>query len=152
MLANMERIHKDVNTLIEVGVGNSQRFINITKLYENLRPQLSAALSGFHAFTSIVGCDFNPAFFAKKFTNIHEVNKARVANFVKTYKILDNDDVFRLPTKSIGASAMSPCQTELRQHFLKTCYIAHLWSHSYCIHPSPFDPDDYDIATAMGQK
>ncbi|XP_067640047.1 uncharacterized protein CAH3 isoform X1 [Eurosta solidaginis] len=185
MLANMENTHKDVNISMEFGVGNHQRFINITKLYKNLGPQLSAALPGFHALT---GCDFNPAFFRKGknrtfqllqktqkyidafkkisniseidinkefstieeyvcriygFTKMNEINKARVASFVKTYKILDNDDVFQLPKKSIDGSAMPPCQSELRQHFLRTCYIAHLWAHAFCKNPSPFFPENY---------
>lgn len=77
------------------------------------------------------------------FTKINEVNKARVATFIKTYEVLDNDDVFRLPTKTIDGSAMPPCNSELRQHFLRTCYIAHLWAHAYAKIPSTFSPDDY---------
>lgn len=47
---------------MEVGVGNNKRIINVTKLYEALGNDTSAALPAFHALT---GCDFNPAFFRK---------------------------------------------------------------------------------------
>ena len=54
MLAHMENTYKDLNISMEVGVKNHQRFINLTKLYENLGPQLSAALLSFHALTDKV--------------------------------------------------------------------------------------------------
>ncbi|KAJ8950867.1 hypothetical protein NQ318_011163 [Aromia moschata] len=43
-------------------LGNNERFIDITKIYEELGELLTKSLSGFHAFT---GSDFNPAFFNK---------------------------------------------------------------------------------------
>lgn len=51
MLGNMEHLQHKLNISMQVGVGNHQRFINITKLYENLGPKLSAALPGYHALT-----------------------------------------------------------------------------------------------------
>lgn len=44
------------------GTGNHERFIDITKIYEQDGELLTKSLIGFHAFT---GCDFNPVFLTK---------------------------------------------------------------------------------------
>lgn len=44
------------------GTGNHERFIDITKIYEQEGELLTKSLIGFHAFT---GCDLNSAFFNK---------------------------------------------------------------------------------------
>lgn len=44
------------------GTGNYERFIDVTKIYQQLGELLTKSLIGFHAFT---GSDFNPAFFNK---------------------------------------------------------------------------------------
>lgn len=62
MLGNMNFIEKNVQISMHVGTGNNQKFIDVTKLYESLGPNLCSALPGFHAFT---GCDFNSAFYRK---------------------------------------------------------------------------------------
>lgn len=62
MLGNMKYIKSNLNISMHVGTGNNQKFINVTKLYDTLGPNLSSALPGFHAFT---GCDFNSAFYRK---------------------------------------------------------------------------------------
>ncbi|CAF4952709.1 unnamed protein product [Pieris macdunnoughi] len=62
MLGNMNAIANDMKITMHIGSGNSQRFVNITKLYEKLGTDLCSALPGFHALT---GCDFNPAFYRK---------------------------------------------------------------------------------------
>lgn len=62
MLANMNKISTNMQICMEVGVGNHQRFINVSKLYEVLGRNISEALPAFHALT---GCDYNPAFFRK---------------------------------------------------------------------------------------
>ncbi|KAK0073165.1 hypothetical protein PV325_010179 [Microctonus aethiopoides] len=38
---------------------------------------------------------------------------------------------------------MLPSNSELRKHFLRTCYITHLWAHAYAKIPATFSPDDY---------
>ncbi|GBP63916.1 hypothetical protein EVAR_39579_1 [Eumeta japonica] len=58
MLGNMNAIQNDLKITKLIGFGNSQRFMNITTLYEKLGANLCSALPGFHALT---GCDFNPA-------------------------------------------------------------------------------------------
>ncbi|CAG9773592.1 unnamed protein product [Ceutorhynchus assimilis] len=55
-------IDGSIKVWLEVGVGNAQRYINVTKMYESLGKTLSSSLPGFHALT---GCYFNPAFFRK---------------------------------------------------------------------------------------
>ena len=44
------------------GTGNNKRYIDVTKIHDELGELLAKSLIGFHAFT---GCDFNPAFFNK---------------------------------------------------------------------------------------
>ena len=62
LLGNMEFFNTESTIWMHVGVGNNQRYINVTKLYETLGKDLCVSLPAFHAFT---GCDFNPAFFHK---------------------------------------------------------------------------------------
>ncbi|XP_033227631.1 uncharacterized protein LOC117179704 isoform X4 [Belonocnema kinseyi] len=62
LLGNMKKICSTLKVWLKVGVGNSQRHINVTKLYEYLREPLSSALPGYNALS---GCDFNPACFRK---------------------------------------------------------------------------------------
>lgn len=62
MLGNMHAIHDDLKITMHIGSGNSQRFINSTKLYEKLGTDLCSVLPGFHALT---GCDCNPTFYRK---------------------------------------------------------------------------------------
>ncbi|CAH0562924.1 unnamed protein product [Brassicogethes aeneus] len=62
MLGNMEHLEASVKVWMEVGVGNAQRYVDVTKIYKSLGNTLCSALPGFHALT---GCDFNPAFFRK---------------------------------------------------------------------------------------
>lgn len=50
------------------GTGNNERFIDITKIYEQFGELLSKSLAGFHVFT---GCDYNPAFFNKGKKTLH---------------------------------------------------------------------------------
>lgn len=55
MLDNMSVIsNRKIEISMEVGVGNKQRFINISQLYKTLGPQLSAALPGFHALLAVI--------------------------------------------------------------------------------------------------
>ncbi|KAJ8935272.1 hypothetical protein NQ318_023158 [Aromia moschata] len=63
MLANMTKLKNGSSHIwMLTGTGNNERFIDITKIYEELGELLTKSLSGFHAFT---GSDFNPAFFNK---------------------------------------------------------------------------------------
>ncbi|XP_067613930.1 serine/threonine-protein kinase Wnk isoform X4 [Eurosta solidaginis] len=186
MLSNMSALsNADVKVSMEAGVGNNQRFINISKLYETLGPKLSAALPAFHALT---GCDYNQSFFKKEksrpykilqnserfidsfiklsnapddelqntfdiieeyvcrmygFKKINKVNEARVATFLKTYKVLQNDDIFRLPKNNIDGSALPPCKIELHQHLLRTTYIANIWAHANLQVPTALHPTDF---------
>lgn len=63
MLGNMHHMkHDNSHVWILTGVGNKQRYVDITKIYEHLGSTLCRSLPGFHAFT---GCDYNPAFFKR---------------------------------------------------------------------------------------
>lgn len=63
MLANMLKL-KNASSHIWMltGTNNHERFIDITKIYDELGELLASSLSGFLAFT---GSDFNLAFFSK---------------------------------------------------------------------------------------
>lgn len=77
------------------------------------------------------------------FKNVVEINKARLASFMKTYKIMENNDVFRLPKSNIDGSSLPPCQSELKQHFLRTYYIAKLWGNAFRTVPNELSPQEY---------
>jgi len=60
------------------------------------------------------------------------VNAARFELFMKNYKIKDvNEPFHKKLLKNVDASSLPPCETELRQQFLRTKYIANIWSHAY---------------------
>lgn len=64
MLANMTKLKNSSSHIWMLSeTGNNERFIYITKIYEELGELLAKSLSGFYAFT---GSDFNPAFSAKE--------------------------------------------------------------------------------------
>lgn len=55
MLGHMHNLKDDgSNVWLNAGTGNNQRYINLTKVYENLGSSLCRSLPGFHALT---GCD-----------------------------------------------------------------------------------------------
>ncbi|XP_041981090.1 uncharacterized protein LOC121736526 [Aricia agestis] len=62
MLGNMEFVESDVQISMDVGVGNSRRYIDVSRLYETLGSTLAKSLPAFHAMT---GCDYNPALYHK---------------------------------------------------------------------------------------
>lgn len=63
MLGNMhEMLNKQNEVWMDCGVGQSQRLINITKMYQTLGADVCKALPGIHAFS---GCDFNSCFYRK---------------------------------------------------------------------------------------
>ncbi|CAH0663654.1 unnamed protein product [Spodoptera exigua] len=62
MLGNMEFVESGVQISMDVGVGNSRRYIDVSRLYEILGSTLAKSLPAFHAMT---GCDYNPALYRK---------------------------------------------------------------------------------------
>ena len=63
MIGNMKQLqNSNSNIWMLNGTGNNERYIDVTKIYNELGELLAKSLIGFHAFT---GCDFNPAFFNK---------------------------------------------------------------------------------------
>lgn len=182
MLGNMKFVQEQVEVLMEVGVGKTQRNINISSLYKSSGVNLCDSLPAFHALT---GCDFNPAFFRKGkkrpfhllrnsekyvdaltnpskypdcdnavfetvkefvcriygYKQINKINECRSAMFLKAYKST-NDEMFRQNMKSFDASALPPCQSELREHILRTAYISIIWSNAHIKEPSTLSPLD----------
>jgi hypothetical protein len=76
------------------------------------------------------------------FKKINDINVARSTTFTNAYGRNDNEDVFYLE-KGIDGSMFPPCKSELHQHFLRTSYIAHLWSHAHLPIPSELSPGEY---------
>ncbi|XP_017472207.1 PREDICTED: uncharacterized protein LOC108363375 [Rhagoletis zephyria] len=74
------------------------------------------------------------------FKKINDINEARVATFMRNYKVLGNNNVFRLTNKTIDGSALPPCKVELQQQFLRACYIAQIWAHAHLQVPSGETP------------
>ena len=69
MLGNMLQLKNTSSHIwMLAGTGNNERFIDITKMYEQFGELLSKSLVGFHAFT---GCDYNTAFFNKGKKTLH---------------------------------------------------------------------------------
>jgi hypothetical protein len=77
-----------------------------------------------------------------EFKKINDINVARSTTFTNAYGRNDNEDVFYLE-KGIDGSMFPPCKSELHQHFLRTSYIAHLWSHAHLPIPSELLPGEY---------
>ncbi|KAL4718510.1 hypothetical protein ACJJTC_002713 [Scirpophaga incertulas] len=76
------------------------------------------------------------------FTRVNDINVARVMTFTKSYG--NNDDCNPLNLqKRIDGSLFPPCKAELQQHFLRTAYIAHLWSHAHRAMPTDLLPTEY---------
>ncbi|CAH1173831.1 unnamed protein product [Phaedon cochleariae] len=92
MLSNMSALsNANVKVSMEAGVGNNQRFINISKLYETLGPKLSAALPAFHALT---GCDYNPSFFKKGKNRPYKIlhsSEIYIEHFIKLSNAPDDE-------------------------------------------------------------
>lgn len=62
MLGSMEYLNTPQDVWMEVGTGNSLRYLHVTQLYENLGKPLCNSLPGLHALT---GCDYNPSFYRR---------------------------------------------------------------------------------------
>ncbi|KAJ8944606.1 hypothetical protein NQ318_011462 [Aromia moschata] len=71
----------------------------------------------------------------------NKINECRSAMFLKAYKST-NDKIFRQNVKSFDASALPPCQSELREHLLRTAYISKIWSNAHIKEPSTVSPLD----------
>lgn len=72
MLGTMEFVESVVKISIGVGVGNSRRYIDVSRLYQILRSTLTKSLPAFHAMT---GCDYNPALCRKGKKRINNAKK-----------------------------------------------------------------------------
>lgn len=80
--------------------------------------------------------------FANALTRVDDINVARVVTFTKAYGTNDDSNPLNLE-KRIDGSLFPPCKAELRQHVLRTAYIAHLWSHAHLPVPTELLPTDY---------
>ena len=71
------------------------------------------------------------------------MNKARVAVFIKNYKIDDGDEIFKTNAKNVDGGILPPCNAELHKQIKRTAFIAHLWRHAYLPQSTEFSPTDY---------
>lgn len=58
----MDHLSNDLKIWMEIGSGNSLRYVDVNKIHNILGATLCKALPGFHALT---GCDYNPSFYRK---------------------------------------------------------------------------------------
>ncbi|XP_063063854.1 uncharacterized protein LOC134456421 [Engraulis encrasicolus] len=91
-LGNLQPENRAIRTvIIDCGSGNNRRYINVTNIVNNLedlKPGLSRAMPGYHAFT---GCDFTSAFFRKgKLKPLNIIEKDDTDLFVKFLISLGN--------------------------------------------------------------
>ena len=72
------------------------------------------------------------------------MNEARVAVFMKNYKINnDGDEMFKTNAKNVDRAILLPCKAELHKQIKRTAFIAHLLRHAYLPQPTEFSPTDY---------
>ncbi|XP_047041334.1 uncharacterized protein LOC124645572 [Helicoverpa zea] len=136
MLANMNSIQTDLQISMHVGTGNNQKFINVTKLSQEKNCLSNCNLDQLFATLEEYVCRLYA------FTRVNDINVARVMTFTKSYG--NNDDCNPLNLKKrIDGSLFPPCKAELQQHFLRTAYIAHLWSHAHRAMPTDLLPTEY---------
>ncbi|CAG9770347.1 unnamed protein product [Ceutorhynchus assimilis] len=77
------------------------------------------------------------------YKTLKDVNSARLATFMKTYKIEDNEAILKTKSNFEG-SALPPCKSELYQHFLRALHIVQMWSHASQHITTITSPIDYD--------
>nr|XP_046476690.1 uncharacterized protein LOC124216338 isoform X2 [Neodiprion pinetum] len=128
---------------MHVGVGNSQRFVNVREMYNKLGEKLCNALPAFHALT---GCDYNPSFYRKgknrPFTMLR--NSDRYIAAFESISDLNTGDLSAVYTViEEFVCLLPPCKAELQKQLKRTAYIAHLWRHAYLPQPTEFLPTDY---------
>ena len=76
--------------------------------------------------------------------NLNSVNRARFALFLKTYKFKNLNEPFeKKKIKNFDASSIPPCYAELKQHLLRSIYIARIWRNAHAKIPSFLQPEDY---------
>lgn len=92
MLGNMHHLeNENSHVWILTGTGNKLRYVDVTKIYEQLGASLCRSLPGFHAFT---GCNYNPVFLRKgNKGHLIQVCKKKIKN-TKTYNVHAEQDVF----------------------------------------------------------
>ncbi|GFX03206.1 uncharacterized protein TNCV_1700901 [Trichonephila clavipes] len=88
-LDNLDHLNASLKLWIQWGVGNHERLISITDLYQDLCISLSKALPCFHAIT---GCDYTPAFFRKGKLRPLKLLEKSVEYQLACQKIITDDD------------------------------------------------------------
>lgn len=76
------------------------------------------------------------------FNSLSDVNLARLATFMKTYQVKENENILKKKCNFEGSS-LPPCKSELHQHLLRTSYIAQMWTHASQRITSIVPPFDY---------
>ncbi|XP_018358131.1 PREDICTED: uncharacterized protein LOC108757918 isoform X2 [Trachymyrmex cornetzi] len=82
---------------------------------------------------------------------IDDVNRARIAIFYKTYTVSDTSQPFSLNVRNYDACNLPPCQSELRQHVLRTRYIASLWRSAHTRMLNDMSPTDFGWTNVNGK-
>ena len=186
LLGNYHNVAPNIRTWIKLGVGSYVRYIDVTRLYENIGKTMCKSLPAFHALT---GCDYNPSIhgkgkktafkileyvirFQEAFGKIGSVNDRNIdvlfviiqefichlygekryssVNELRAYLLLKKYDAknpktpFNLEAiKNSNPSTLPPCESTLREHFLRTVYITSIWSNCHLKYPTRFEPINY---------
>lgn len=72
--------------------------------------------------------------------NLTDINEVRLAMFTKNYKSNNINEKFEKKFRNYDASSLPPCQSELKQQFLRTQYITSIWWNADLKNPTTLSP------------
>ncbi|XP_050310175.1 uncharacterized protein LOC126746103 isoform X2 [Anthonomus grandis grandis] len=73
----------------------------------------------------------------------NSVNAARKSSFQRNFAMSHNTELFKSTVTNFEPSMISPCQSELQQHLLRTMYINSMWCRATEYAPTILNPLDY---------
>ncbi|KAK3895072.1 hypothetical protein Pcinc_001168 [Petrolisthes cinctipes] len=145
------------NRILDCGMGNTRRFINVSNIVEVLeecKSGLPQALPGYHAFT---GCDFTSAFYRKgKVKPFNNMKKDATRKFVEMFISMgditgdvdaDIASKFENPLaniKRVDCALLPPTRQTLKMKIRRSQYVAALWRQATEASPgSGLRPSDF---------
>ncbi|GFX24619.1 uncharacterized protein TNCV_3343991 [Trichonephila clavipes] len=163
LLGNMDHLNASLKLWNQWGVGNHERLISISDLYQDLGISLSKSLLYFHAIT---GCDYTPAFFQKGKLRPFKLLKKSVEYQLACQKIITDDDdelerTFATLEKFICHMYGVPNSSNVNDHLLRVLYVTKLWRNAHLKNPPSLSPlasgwiindDKYDFVWFAGEQ
>lgn len=103
--------------------------IEYLHLFENFGDKLENLEDDFNKVQTFV-CDIYNCKPKRKHENIN-VNSARLATFLKCYKVTNIQEPFsKKSLKKFDASSLPPSEVELKQHYLRAIFVATIWKNA----------------------